>query len=237
MKNLIFIPISIILWVCWWILAFLLITVLITVSFVVNKKHYNTLVIFTCSALTYSLFFFPILKIIGSKDLPYPAIYVPNHVSFFDLFICGTILPGYPRGIETVEHFSYPIYGWFITRFGEIPIETKTKKGIADSFEKVNEILTSKERNILIMPEGHRTRTGQLQEFKKGAFHLSKSSGIPIIPVVFKGLYERNNPSSLLIKPGFFDVILLEPVNPNEFENDTQMMNEVRDRMKKVLEI
>ena len=153
----------------------------------------------------------------------------------FDLFISGKVLPGNPRGFELKEHFSKPIYGWFITHFDQIPIDIGNRKSIRESFEKAKNILINKIRNILLMPEGTRTKNGEIRAFKSGAFYLSKKSGIPIVPVLYKGLYNRNNRNSLLIIPGTFDVIIMPPVYPDKFSSDDQMAKYVRDLMVKKL--
>jgi len=184
----------------------------------------------------YSIFIFPKYKGLKKNLVNFPVIYVANHVTFFDLFICGSVLPGYPRGLELKSHFEKPIYGWFITRFGEIPLDTKNRESIRSSFNAMTDILKNKVRSILIMPEGTRTRDGKLREFKYGAFHLSRLSGVPIVPVVFKRLYQRNNPNSLLINPGSFDVYIMDEVSPKDFESDESMCEFVRNIMAKQLE-
>ncbi len=200
--------ISIILWLFWWTIAVISISSVIIISYIVPKKYHNNLVLFICRLLTYSIFLFPKLKYKKNNDMPYPVIYAANHVSFFDLFISGAVLPGDPRGLESVEHFKKPFYGWFLKRFDEIPIDLGNRKSIINSFTRIIEVLTNKERNILIMPEGHRTHDGKVGDFKTGAFYLSRKSNIPVVPVVYKGLFERAN-KSIYLKPGKFDVIIL----------------------------
>jgi len=184
----------------------------------------------------YSTFIYPKIYYKSKNEKPFPVIYVANHVSFFDLFISGSVLDGYPRGLELKSHFDKPIYGWFITRFGEIPLDTKNKHSIKESFLSMANILKNRERCILIMPEGTRTRDGKIGKFKIGAFHLSKISGIPIVPVVFKKLYEKNNPNSFLITPGKFEVHILDKIDPNNFETDDAISTYTKEVMEKILE-
>jgi 1-acyl-sn-glycerol-3-phosphate acyltransferase len=235
-KNIFIFIFSLLLWVIFWLSATVTISIFIIVSFFVPKRYYNPLVTLQCKILMYSVFLFPEHKGIDKGYVPYPAIYVANHVSFLDLFISGSVLPGNPRGVELKAHFSKPIYGWFITRFGEIPIDPTNRTSIKNSFQEAENILKNRTRSILFMPEGHRTKTGNIEKFRYGAFYLSRSSGIPIVPIVYKGLFERNNSTNILIKPGKFDVIMLDPVYPENFESDEIMSNHVRDLMIKKLE-
>lgn len=217
---------SVFLWIYWWILAITLISLVIIISFIVSKKFHQNLVSFLCKTLTYALFK-PRL-IYKTKNISFPVIYVANHVSFFDLFICGAVLPDQPRGLELSEHFKKPFYGWFLTRFGQIPISIGNRRSLIESFNKIIDKLKNKERSILVMPEGHRTRDGKVGEFKSGAFFLSRKSGVPVVPVVFKGLYEKAK-KGFIIKPGKFDVIIMDPVFPDSFDSDDKMAKKVKE--------
>jgi 1-acyl-sn-glycerol-3-phosphate acyltransferase len=236
MKKFLFYCLSFFIWGFFWLSATITITLLILISLFVPKKFYNPLVSLSCKIMMYSCFLFPEIKGVDPQKIPYPVIYVANHVSFFDLFISGSILPGYPRGVEIKSHFSTPIYGWFITRFGEIPIDPSNRSSIKNSFNEVETILKNGIRSVLMMPEGHRTRSGKIENFRYGAFFLSRNSGFPIVPVVYKKLFNRNNATNLLIKPGKFEVIILEPVYPDKFESDEQMAAFIRNKMIETLE-
>jgi 1-acyl-sn-glycerol-3-phosphate acyltransferase len=235
-KKLFFLIFSLFLWVFFWISATITITLLIIISIFIPKSKYNPPVKLACRIMMYSVFLFPKLKGVSQKEIPYPVIYVANHVSFFDLFISGSVLPGYPRGLELKKHFSKPVYGWFITRFGEIPIDPSNRGSIKISFNEAHKILKKKVRSILVMPEGRRTRSGKIEQFRSGAFYLSRLSGVPIVPVVYKGLYERVNANNIIIKPGRFDVILMEPVYPDKFDSDEKMAEHIKRKMVEKLE-
>jgi lysophosphatidate acyltransferase len=50
--------------------------------------------------------------------------------------------------------------------------------------------MKSKKEKLIVFPEGTRRNTGEIHEFKKGAFHAAVHAQIPIIPVVF-GCYKH----------------------------------------------
>ena len=54
---------------------------------------------------------------------------------------------------------------------------------------------------MLVFPEGTRSKDGQLQPFKKGAFHLAKAAGAPIVPMHISGTWDRLSPDAWLIGP------------------------------------
>lgn len=222
---------SIIHWVLWWSLKTVLVILLILISLIMPKKYWDMIVKIYCKILIYFIFIIPSIKGFDINKLPYPTIFIANHVSFFDLFISGAILPGYPRGFELKSHFKTPVYGWFISRFGQIPTELGNLSELRNSLKIAFDILKNKTRNIYIAPEGKRTITGEIGEFKSGPFYLSKKTGIPIVPILYKGLFEKNNKKSFLINHGFFDVIIFEPVYPSDFANEKEMLEHIRNLM------
>lgn len=226
---------SLVIWSIWCLIAIICISVALLLSTFVPDGFLNTIVRTGCQILTYSALLFPRLKCTFKGDLSFPVLYAANHVSFFDLFICGSVLPDNPRGIQLAEHFKKPFYGWGITRFGEIPIDVTSRTSIVKSFKMVTKILENKARSILIMPEGRRTLTGKLGAFGSGVFYLSRKSRVPIVPVVINGLFRLNNRTSIMIRPGCFDVTLLDPVSPELFNSDEEMANHVKELMEREL--
>lgn len=236
LKKTFSILLTILLWPIFWITFSLLIIFLLIISTIFPGKDFNKTIKIICTILTYSVLLFPEVSYRKKGNLPYPVIYVANHVSFFDLFIAGSSLPGYPRGLEMQSHFSKPIYGWFISRFGQIPLDTDNMHNIKKTFKTALDILKNKTRNVFIMPEGSRTRTGKLADFKKGAFFLAKASGCPIVPVVVKNLYQHNNAKSLLIRPGKIKIIIAEPIFPADFDSEKKMAEFTWKKMNNILE-
>jgi 1-acyl-sn-glycerol-3-phosphate acyltransferase len=47
----------------------------------------------------------------------------------------------------------------------------------------------SKRVSVMIFPEGTRSRDGELQKFKDGAFRLAIETGAPILPLVLDGTF------------------------------------------------
>jgi 1-acyl-sn-glycerol-3-phosphate acyltransferase len=238
MKKLLKIPLyifSLIIWINWWIMAIIVIDLMIIISLIIPKNGHNILVRIICKILLFYTLLFPRYKGLKPKDIPFPVIYVANHVSFFDLFISGAVLPGHPRGLELESHFKTPIYGWGIKRFGQIPINPGNKSSVRNSLAKAGLILKKKVRSLLVMPEGHRTRNGEIGFFRTGAFYLSRKYNIPIVPVVYKDLFKRKNCNSIIIHPGFFDVIIMPPVYPDKFNDDDTMAQYIKGIMAKKL--
>ena len=71
--------------------------------------------------------------------------------------------------------------------------------------------------NIIIFPEGTRTKDGRLGSFKKTFAILSRQFQVPIVPVVFKGGFEAMPIGSRFPKPlKKICVTFLSPIYPGE---------------------
>ena len=99
-----------------------------------------------------------------------------------------------------------------------------------ESLQYVQETLKEGEC-ISIAPEGTRSKTGQLLEFKKGAFHMWEHLQVPIVPMVIFGAYELFPPGSQICVPGNVVVQFLKPIQPSEAKSRQEMSVLLRRRM------
>lgn len=229
--------ISLALWFVFWINLIIFVPVLIIISFFIHSEKTKNKLVFTfCNYMMKLLLIKTEIHFISKETKNvFPVIFVANHVSFFDLFISGSTLPGYPRGFELSTHFNKPFYGWFIKKFGQVPIDPKNKNTILHSIKTATELLHNKIRNFFVMPEGSRTRSGNLGTFNHGAFFLSMHSNIPIVPVIYKNLFSINNANSILIHPGKITVIIGDLIYPEQFNNKEEMAQYTKNYMDTIL--
>ncbi len=71
---------------------------------------------------------------------------------------------------------------------------------------------------IVIFPEGKRTETGEIGEFRSGVGRLATSLGLPILPIRIDGLFALKQQKRHFAKPGTVQVRIGEPVS---FESNT----------------
>ncbi len=143
------------------------------------------------------------------QDQPY--LIMGNHQSLFDIFVIPAAIPLCFVGVEAAYHFSVPVWGYLIRKWGCIPIERNNLKKAVLSLETAKKALLSG-MNIGILPEGHRTLTGKLGPCKKGPFHLAKGSHADILPFGINGLFNYNQKGSLLLSPGKVKLNIGEPI-------------------------
>ena len=173
------------------------------------------------------LFFRSLLFILGirlrvegyeSVDWNKQYLILGNHQSLFDIAVIPSVIPYRFVGIEAAEHFRYPIWGWLIRKWGNIPIERYKLKEAKQSLEIARKQLASG-LSIAVLPEGHRTRTGEIGPFKKGPFHLALQTGVDLLPFAIKGLFEVKNRNSWILSPGKVVVRFARPIPYEKYKD------------------
>lgn len=115
-----------------------------------------------------------------------PYIFMCNHQSALDIFSLLAGLPLQFKWIAKRELFYIPFLGWAMKRAGYISLDRKHPreaiKAMDDAAEKIRGGM-----NIIIFPEGTRSKDGNLLPFKKGVFTLALRAKVPIVPVGITG--------------------------------------------------
>ncbi len=181
--------ISLILWPIWFIF-FALTMLIFYISFLLVPRSYLHYLIRPISWL-YCLLAGQLLKRENQppnpKKQPYLSLF--NHGSMFDQFMIAAFIPHYITAVGAIEQFRYPIWGTIMRKYGVIPIIRQELKQAMHSLSKAEKGL-NKGISFLISPEGTRTLTGELGQFKKGPFHLAKNTGATIVPIGLIGAFE-----------------------------------------------
>jgi len=115
-----------------------------------------------------------------------PVIWMSNHTSFFDIYTFLGFVPGQYRIVSKKEIFSVPMVGTAMKRMGYISIDAENPKRAAEALKQSGESIRGG-KSVLIYPEGVRSTTGQLQNFRRGAFKLAKEARVPIAIVRLSG--------------------------------------------------
>ncbi len=177
------------------------------------------------------------LKGKGLKNIPDgPCIIAPNHQSYFDgLFVASFLKSKTIKNTYFYAKEKHIRKAWvkFIANRNHIII-MDLNKDLKESIQKMGEAL-KKKKNLIIFPEGTRTATGNLGDFKKTFAILSRELNVPIVPVSIKGAYDALPKGSKFPKP-FKKVMVefLEPVLPGSDSYD-KITKAVQSKIKKQL--
>ena len=145
-----------------------------------------------------------------SRDRHY--LYMANHVNIFDIPLLEGYIPGFVRGIEASRQFSWPVYGWAIRRMGNIPIDRNNFHSAIRSVKQAAAFI-KRGRSLVVLPEAHRTRDGELQRFKRLPFRLAQEAGIPVVPVALVGMYRLKQITSGTIRRSNIGIHFGQPID------------------------
>ena len=143
-----------------------------------------------------------------------------NHQSLFDIFAIPAAVPMHFVAVEAASHFSFPIWGWLTRKWGNIPMPRKDLPKAIESIKKARKVIVSG-TSIGILPEGTRTLTGEIGEFKKGPFHLALAAQADILPFALCGLFEYNNKLSWTLNPATVYVKFGRPIPYGSFKDSS----------------
>jgi len=164
------------------------------------------------------------MKSQGVSNVPEgPCIITPNHQSFFDGLYVATFLK------RDTMHNTYfyakrkhvnNFFLRFLANTNNV-IVMDTDKDLMESIQKLAEVLKMG-KNIIIFPEGTRTNTGALGEFKKTFAILSTELNVPVIPVAIDGAFKAMPQGSKFPKAGTkISVTFLPAISPEGHTPET----------------
>ncbi len=159
-----------------------------------------------------------------------PAVFMFNHQSSVDLFIAAKLIRKNMVGIAKKELQYLPIIGQLMQAAGVVFIDRKNRAKALEALKPVVDKI--KEGNsVVIFPEGTRSNSYRLGQFKKGGFHIAMQAGVPIVPVVVRNAHDAMPNGTNVLRATAIEVVV-HPAIPTENwtkEEVAVMMQEVRE--------
>lgn len=157
-----------------------------------------------------------------------PCILLSNHISNLDPPILISLLPMRIAAFVKRALMKIPILGYGLGLASFIPVDRDGRvESAKESVERARRVLDSG-ISILSFVEGTRSRTGELQAFKKGPFYLAMETGARVVPVSIYGTEAMMRKGSLRILPGTAHVIFHRALEPREYATREELMEAVR---------
>lgn len=154
------------------------------------------------------------LKVRGREYVPREgaALIVCNHLSLADPFVVGYAAGRIVCYMAKVELFSTPIVGFLIRQVGAFPVDRN--RPAADTLRTALTVL--KEGQLLGMfPEGTRSTSGELLEFRAGALRIAARARVPIIPAAVHNT-DRALPPRRWLRPARIGITFGPPIEVTE---------------------
>jgi len=156
------------------------------------------------------------------------CIFMCNHVSNLDPPVVLPMLPGRCSVLLKKELMRIPILGTAMKMGKFVPVERGHRRDAAQASVAAAADALRSGLNILVFPEGTRSKNGRLATFKKGPFFLAQQTQAPVIPIALSGTQHMMRKGSVAITPGVAEVRLLPMIEPGQYETREQLLNAVR---------
>lgn len=173
----------------------------------------------------------------GLEHLPKSGAYImaPNHQSYIDgLLVAGcldskTISNSYFYAKS--QHVRESWKQFLASHHNIIIMDMNT---LQDSIQQLGQVLKTG-HNLIIFPEGTRTKTGKVGKFKKTFAILAKELHVPVVPVVIKGAFEAMPKGSKQILRSPISVEFLPPLSVTESEDYEVFADKIKAKIEEKL--
>jgi len=161
------------------------------------------------------------LDVVGEENLQKarPAVFVANHQSTLDAVVLAGLLRHDFTVVTKKEARLDPRMMIIGRLLDPVWIDRSDPDRARASMDGAVERLRGGQ-SILVLPEGTRMPTPTLGRFKKGAFHIAREAGVPIVPIVLRNTGELAWRRSLFVNPGTVDVAVLDPIPTGDWPAD-----------------
>jgi 1-acyl-sn-glycerol-3-phosphate acyltransferase len=114
-------------------------------------------------------------------------VFVSNHVSYMDIPVVLGNIPEQFLFLAKAGLFKIPFLGTHLKTAGHVLVPREDPRSAIRTLNHTAALL-HEGRSTLVFPEGGRTETGELQEFKDGAAFLAIRAQIPVVPMAMIGM-------------------------------------------------
>jgi 1-acyl-sn-glycerol-3-phosphate acyltransferase len=144
------------------------------------------------------------------------TVMVANHLSLLDILVLFRTFLHF-KWVSKIEVFRVPLIGWNMSLNGYIQLKRGDRASVVQMLQGCERALDGG-NSIMMFPEGTRSPTGKMRDFKTGAFEIAIRTRTPLQPIVIQGTADA------LPKRGFvlrgrhpIRVTFLDPIPPESF--------------------
>lgn len=177
-------------------------------------------------------------KIDGLENIPKDkaVVFVSNHQGDFDIAAFLAFLP-VPHGyVAKIEITQIPLVRGWMKSMRCVFIDRKSLRQTAGAMSQGIKTL-AEGHSLVLFPEGTRSKSDTMGEFKVASFKLATKAKVPIVPVSINGTYQIMEANKGLIKPANV-YVKIHPAIPTDnisIEDATMLPGQVSDIIKKGL--
>jgi len=160
-----------------------------------------------------------------------PYVVVANHESFVDILLIAH-LPWEMKWLAKAQFFKIPAVGWLMRLAGDIPLVRGDRDSVTEALARCRARLDA-HVSVMVFPEGTRSASGDLAEFKDGAFLLAIEAQVPVLPLAVHGTRTALRKHDWRLGVSDAEVHVLEPISTvgMSVADVATLRQQVRDRI------
>lgn len=162
-------------------------------------------------------------------------IFVSNHQGAFDIWAIYGYLNHNFKWLMKKSLEKIIFVGYACKRSGHVFVDSNSLQSIRQTIENARHQLKDG-MSLVIFPEGTRTKTGKIGDFKRGAFMLAGEFRLPVVPLSISGAYEIMPKDSYFPRSGKIILTIHKPIEPGEKGfNTRELMEQCHEMIAKTL--
>ena len=173
------------------------------------------------------------VKVTGKEliDNKKSYVFIANHQGAYDIFLIYGYLGQPIKWVMKQSLRKIPFVGYACEKAGFIFVDNSSPQAAAKAIKEAEKRLKNG-ASVFLFPEGSRTKTGELGNFKKGAYQMALDLRLPIVPVTINGSFNVLPIHTYLIHPHKMEPIIHEPI-----ETESIQMENIREAAVKIKEL
>lgn len=185
------------------------------------------------------------LKIIGVKvnikgleNLPKEnCLFVSNHQGNADFLVLMSELDKHLGFLAKKEILKIPVIRTWMKEMHCVFID---RENIRESLKAINKGIENLNNgySMLIFPEGTRSKSHKLGEFKKGSMKMALKASVPVVPIVIDNSFKVFEEGKGKLKASIINMSILEPINVSDLTKDEKasLADIVKNKIEKELQ-
>lgn len=142
-------------------------------------------------------------------------IFVCNHQGAFDIWAIYGFLNHNFKWLMKKSLENIAFVGYACRRSGHVFVDSNSLQSIRQTIEDARNQLKDG-MSLVIFPEGTRTKTGKIGDFKRGAFMLAAEFKLDVVPVSISGAFDIMPRNSYFPNAGKIVLTIHDPIEPGE---------------------
>ena len=113
-----------------------------------------------------------------------------NHQGAFDIFLIYGYLGRNFKWMMKYQLNKIPFVGYACRKSHQIMVDKRGVGAVRATYTTARHILETGNCSVVVFPEGARSFTGHMGEFRKGAFALADELQLPVVPLTINGSFD-----------------------------------------------